>query len=285
MAIYVDEETRLLIQGATTRIARKIIPPLQDFGTNVVAGVSPNRGGETVSGVPIYHTVRDAVSNHHLNSSLVIVPAPYVKDACLESIDVGIESIIAIAEGVPIHDTIILSEYATYNDVTLIGPNTVGVVSPGKSAVSMTSVAEEWYSDGPVGVVARSGTLSIEIASSLTELGVGQSTVLSVGGDPHIGTPPGDTVEEFDSDPDTEAVAYIGEIGGPFESDLADTLGNIDTPVYASIVGRHAPTGKQMGHAGAITENKQDKLTMLADSGAITTNSPFKLPQMIEQNI
>lgn len=284
MAVYVDESTRLLVQGATGATGRTLLPHLLEYGTNVVAGVSPGKGGESVADVPVYGTVEAAVEARDANASFVIVPAPFVKDAVVEAVDAGIETVVVIAEDVPIQDTIAFSSYADANDVTLIGPNTLGVVSPGKSAASLTATGNGWYAPGKVGVVTRSGTLSGEIANGLTDRGIGQSTVFSVGGDPYIGTTPADAFRAFDEDPQTELIAYAGEIGGGFETEAAAICESIDTPVIATVVGRFAPPGKQMGHAGAI-RGDDDKVKTLRNAGADIVNSPFDLPQAVETKL
>lgn len=283
MAIYVDEDTRLLVQGATGATGRKLIPYLLEYGTNVVAGVAPGRSGEAVEGVPVYGTIDAAVAEHNANTSFVTVPARFVKDAVLEAIDSGIDTIVVIAEGVPVKDTLTIAVYAKAHQTTLIGPNTLGIISPGKTAASLTATGNDWYKPGEVGVVTRSGTLSSEVASALTKRGIGQSTVFSVGGDPYVGTTPAEAFEAFDRDTETSVIAYVGEIGGGFERDAAAVCEQIDTPVCASIVGRNAPPGKQMGHAGAIRGDDEDKIETLSRAGAQVVDSPFSLPDAVER--
>lgn len=282
MAIYVDEETRLVVQGATGATGRKLMPYLLEYGTDVVAGVSPGQAGESVEGVPVYGTVDAAVAAEDANASFVTVPARFAKDATLEAIDAGINTIVVIAEDVPVQDTLTMSSYAAAHDATLIGPNTLGIISPGKSAASLTATGNGWYAPGSVGVVTRSGTLSSEVANTLTKRGIGQSTVFSVGGDPYVGTTPAEAFQAFDRDPETEVIAYVGEIGGGFERDAAVVCDRMDTPVCAAVVGRYAPPGKQMGHAGAIRDDDEDKAETLRQAGANVVDSPFTLNDAVE---
>jgi succinyl-CoA synthetase alpha subunit len=282
MAIYVDDDTRLLVQGATGATGRTLIPHLLEYGTDVVAGVAPGRGGASVADVPVYGTVDAAVDHQDANASFVTVPARFVKGATLEAIDAGIDTIVVIAEDVPVRDTLMITAYADAHDVTLIGPNTLGILSPGKTAASLTAMGNGWYTPGDVGVVTRSGTLSSEVANALTQQGIGQSTVFSVGGDPYVGTTPADAFRAFDDDPETAVIAYVGEIGGSFERHAAAACTEIDTPVCATVVGRNAPPGKQMGHAGAIRGDDEDKVETLRAAGARVVDSPFRLPDSIE---
>lgn len=286
MAVYIDDDTRLVVQGATGYAGQELIPELEQFGTDVVAGVSRRRDVTDVAGVPIYRTVSDAVAETGANTSFVLVPAPYAKDACLAAIDAGVEVGVTIAESVPAWDTLAIAEYARRHDATVIGPNTLGVISPGKAATLLSYHSNShWYTGGSVGIVARSGSLSAEVADLVTKEGLGQSTVLSVGGDPYLGTTPAQVFRAFDADRQTEAIAYIGEVGGQFEERAAAVLSEIETPVFATIVGQHAPPGKKMGHAGAIADTDQDKLGALSRAGARVVDSPFDLPDALVDHL
>lgn len=282
MAIYLTDKTRLAVQGATGRTGAILIEQIQEFGTNVVAGIAPGRSGETIAGVPVFETMREAVAEAEIDMSLILVPAEYMKDAALEALDAGVNNLVIAAEGAPIHDSLTVLEYAKRKGARVIGPNTLGLISPGHGAAILDHVKNNWYKPGPVGVVSRSGSLSVEIADRFTAQGLGQSTVMSVGGDPYLGTTPAEAIRDFDADPQTKVIAYVGEIGGPFEAQLAETLPDIDTPVVATVVGRHAPAGKKMGHAGAITRSNSDKLAMLESARASVVSTPFDLPSATE---
>jgi len=286
MTIYIDDDSRLVVQGATGYAGRELIPELEHFGTEVVAGVSRRPDVEEMGGVPIYGTVDGAVAETGANASFVLVPAPYVKDACLAAIDAGVDNVVTIAEGVPVWDTLTVQEYARRHGTTVIGPNTLGVISPGKAATLLSyRINSHWYAEGSVGIVARSGSLSAELADLVTRKGLGQSTVLSVGGDPYLGTVPAEVFRAFDADPQTDVIAYVGEVGSQFEEQAATTLSAIDTPVFAAVVGQHAPPGKKMGHAGAIADTDQDKLAILQDAGATVFDSPFDLPDALADHL
>lgn len=282
MAIYLTDETRLAIQGVTGETGSIIIEQLQAFGTDVVAGVAPGKGGETTAGVPVYDTMQVATAEQEIDMSLVLVPASYMKDAALDAIDAGVEYLVIAAEGAPIHDSLIVLEYAKRKKSQVIGPNTLGLVSPGQGAAMLDYAENDWYEPGPVGIVSRSGSLSVEVAERFTAREMGQSTVVSVGGDPYLGTPPVDAVQALDADPQTEIITYIGEIGSQFEAQVAQLVPNIDTPLVATVVGQNAPTGKKMGHAGAITSGNTNKLAMLESAGATVVSTPFDLPTATE---
>jgi len=287
MSVYVTDDTRVIVQGATGRTGRVLVEQLETFGTSVVAGVAPGHGGETLGDVPVYNTVSAAIK-HSPNTSLVTVPAPYAKAACFEAIEAGIDTIVVVTEEIPVHDTLEIIDYADRRDATVIGPNTVGVISPGNGAVMLCyEEIAKWYVQGEVGVVARSGSLSTEIADRLTRQGIGQSTVLSVGGDPYLPTPPAAVLEAFDADPGTEAAVYVGEIGGQFETDVADVIDQLDIPVFVSVVGQAAPPGKKMGHAGAVAGSTSgaEKLSTLADAGAHVEASPFEIPAAVAESL
>jgi succinyl-CoA synthetase alpha subunit len=256
MAILVNEDTRLLVQGITGREGSFHTGQMAAFGTNVVAGVTPGKGGTELDGIPIFDTVEEAVSATRANVSVIFVPPAGAADAIMEAADSGIALIVSITEGIPIHDTARAYLYATQRGSRLIGPNCPGLVSSGKSKVGI--MPNQLFMSGHVGIISRSGTLTYEMVNELTQRGIGQSTTVGIGGDPLIGTSFTDVVKLFDQDPETEAVVLIGEIGGTDEEDAAAYIGSRDgKPVVAFISGRTAPPGKRMGHAGAIITGGQ----------------------------
>jgi len=251
MSILVDRNTRLIVQGITGREGEYHARLMQDYGTRIVAGVTPGKGGRQVEGIPVFDTVADAVAATDANASVLFVPPRFTRDAILEAVDGGLPLVVAVAEGVPFQDMNFCSAYARFHDSILIGPNTPGVISPGKSKVGF--MADVIYSAGPVGVLSRSATLSYETANNLTRGGIGQSTVVGVGGDPIPGSTFIDLLPQFEADPETKLIVICGEIGGREEEKAAEFIEDYGTkPVVAFIAGEAAPEGKRMGHAGAI---------------------------------
>jgi succinyl-CoA synthetase alpha subunit len=251
MAIIVDTATRLVVQGITGREGSFHTLRNKAYGTNVVAGVTPGKGGDAVDGVPVFDTVRDAVAETQANTTMVFVPARFAADAVYEAVDAGILTIICITEGIPAHDMLRIYNYIRPRGVTMIGPNCPGVLSPGKANVGI--IPAEIFSPGPVGLVSRSGTLTYQIGNELTQLGIGQSTIVGIGGDPVVGSSFIDVLERFESDPETAIVIMVGEIGGTEEEKAAAFIADRMTkPVVGYIAGFTAPPGKTMGHAGAI---------------------------------
>ena len=277
MSILVDSNTRLVVQGITGREGSFQTRRCIEYGTKVVAGVTPGRGGETAEGVPVFNTVREAVDEAGANCSLIFVPAAAAADAILEAAYAGVDVIICITEGIPTQDMLTVRHYLQPQGVRLVGPNCPGVISPGQARVGI--MPGDVFSPGNVGVVSRSGTLVYEAVAQLTELGVGQSTCVGVGGDPIIGTTPVEAIQLFDADPDTSAVVFVGEIGGVAEQEAADYIANHMTkPVIAFVAGSTAPPGRRMGHAGAIiagaSGTAQAKKEALAACGATIVDSP-----------
>ena len=251
MAIIVDRETRLVVQGITGREGSFHATRNLRYGTNVVAGVTPGKGGESVEGIPVFDTVVGAVAETAPNTAMVFVPARFAADAIYEAVDAGIETVICITEGIPAHDMLRVYNYVRPRGVTLIGPNCPGVLSPGKANVGI--IPAEIFSEGHVGLVSRSGTLTYQIGHELTQQGVGQSTIVGIGGDPVVGSSFIDVLTRFNTDPETEIVVMVGEIGGAEEEKAAAFIGaEMTKPVVAYIAGFTAPPGKTMGHAGAI---------------------------------
>jgi len=277
MSILVDSNTRLVVQGITGREGSFQTRRCVEYGTKVVAGVTPGRGGETAEGVPVFNTVHEAVDQTGANCSLIFVPAPAAADAILEAADAGIAVIICITEGIPTQDMLTVRPYLQPQGVRLVGPNCPGVISPGQARVGI--MPGDVFTPGNVGVVSRSGTLVYEAVAQLTELGIGQSTCVGVGGDPIVGTTPVEAIRLFDADSDTSAVVFVGEIGGVFEQETADYIANhMSKPVIAFIAGSTAPPGRRMGHAGAIiagaSGTAQAKKEALAAAGAAIVDSP-----------
>lgn len=251
MSILIDQSTRLIVQGITGREGTYHARLMQDYGTRIVAGVTPGKGGSRVLGIPVFDTVADAAAATDANASVLFVPPRFTKDAILEAVESGLPLVVAVAEGVPFHDMAYCSAFARGRGCTLIGPNTPGVISPGKSKVGF--MADVIYSAGPVGVLSRSATLSYETANNLTRHGIGQSTVVGIGGDPIPGSTFVDLLPGFEADPETKLIVICGEIGGREEEKAADFIDEHGTkPVVAFIAGEAAPEGKRMGHAGAI---------------------------------
>lgn len=251
MAIFVDEKNKVVVQGATGHQGVFHIGEMKNFGTKVVAGVTPGKEGQEVWGVPIFNNVQDAVIKTDANTSLILVPAKFAKDAVFEALSAGIKTLIVITENIPFHDAMEFVHYAKYKDAILIGPNCPGIASPGKTKIGI--LPGSIFMKGNVGVASRSGTLTYEIVNALSEKNMGQSTCVGLGGDPIIGTTFIEALDAFEKDKQTKAVVLVGEIGGTAEEDAAEYITeHISKPVFAFIAGRTAPPGKRMGHAGAI---------------------------------
>jgi succinyl-CoA synthetase alpha subunit len=251
VSILVDEATRVVVQGITGRDGSFHTAQMVAYGTNVVAGVTPGKGGQRVDGVPVFNTVREAVEKEGANTSVVYVPAAFSPDAILEAADAGITVVVCISEGIPTIDMVRVCRYLEGTSTRLVGPNSPGLISPGKTKVGI--MPGHIHAPGPVGVVSRSGTLTYEIVHQLTKAEIGESTCIGIGGDPIIGTDFIDCLELFQADPETKAVVLIGEIGGTAEEEACQFIvEKMTKPVIGFIAGRTAPPGKRMGHAGAI---------------------------------
>lgn len=285
MAILVNEETRVLVQGITGREGSFHAKQMMDYGTKVVAGVTPGRGGTRVlDSVPVFDTVSEAIEQTGANTSIIFVPAPFARDAMLESITSSLKLVVTITEHIPPRDVWKAVELASKKGVRVIGPNCPGVISPAKAKVGI--MPARVFSKGKIGVVSRSGTLTYEIAYRLTTAGFGQSTVIGIGGDPIIGTGFIDVLEMFEKDVETDAVVLIGEIGGDAEERAASYIKTSMTkPVVAYVAGRTAPPGKRMGHAGAIvsgTEGTADaKIRAFDDAGILVASTPREIPALL----
>jgi succinyl-CoA synthetase alpha subunit len=251
MAIIVDRETRLVVQGITGREGSFHTLRNRAYGTNVVAGVTPGKGGQDVEGIPVFDTVDEAVAEAGANTTMVFVPARFAADAIYEAVDAGIGKVICIAEGLPAHDMLRIYNYIRPRGITMLGPNCPGALSPGKANVGI--IPAEVFNEGSIGLVSRSGTLTYQIGHELAQLSLGNSTIVGIGGDPVVGSSFVDVLERFEADPETEVVVMVGEIGGDEEEKAAAFIGeHMSKPVVAYIAGFTAPPGKTMGHAGAI---------------------------------
>ncbi len=270
MSILINEQTNVIIQGITGKQGSYHAARMREYDVNLVAGTAPGRGGREVEGVPVYDTVAEACAAHRVDASLILVPPPGVLNAAAEAIEAGIPLLVVIAEHVPVMDTMRMVAMAREKGVRIVGPNTIGVISPGRTKVGI--MPGYIYSRGPVGIVSRSGTLTHEISSNLTYRGIGQSTCVGIGGDPIVGTNFVDVLELFRNDPETEVVVMIGEIGGGGEEQAAEYLKKgYPKPVLAFIAGQTAPPEKRMGHAGAIVQGTSgtaaSKMKLLTEAG------------------
>jgi succinyl-CoA synthetase alpha subunit len=286
MAILVDDNTRLLVQGITGREGAFHTGRMLESGTNVVAGVTPGKGGQDYEGVPVFDTVEKAVEETGANASVIFVPPPFAADAIFESLDGAMSTVCCITEGIPVHDMMRVTDYLQMKEATLIGPNCPGVLSPGKSNVSI--MPRDIFMTGNVGVVSRSGTLTYQIVNELTQRGIGQSTAVGIGGDPIIGTDFIEILEKFEADPETECVVMIGEIGGNAEQLAAEYVrSQMDTPVVAYIAGFTAPEGKTMGHAGAIVSGGEStaeaKSEALRRAGISAATNPSEVAELVAE--
>jgi succinyl-CoA synthetase alpha subunit len=280
MSILLNKESKVLVQGITGRSGLFHTQQCRDYGTHIVAGVTPGKGGIHIEGIPVFNTVEEAVHYTNANVSMIFVPPPAAADAILESADAGIELAVCITEGIPIRDMVAARRILDGKKMRLVGPNCPGVITPGECKVGI--MPGYIHKKGKIGVVSRSGTLTYEAVKQLTEAGLGQSTCVGIGGDPIIGMRFIDVLELFNSDPETEGVFMIGEIGGGAEEDAAHWIREyMKKPVAAFIAGVTAPPGKRMGHAGAIiTGGKgkaEDKIRTLNDCGVIVAPSPTKM--------
>lgn len=288
MAILIDDNTKLVVQGLTGSEGSFHAGRNKEYGTKLVAGVTPGKGGTDHNGTPIFHTVEDAVKETGANTSMVFVPARFAADAILESYDAGIQTIVAITEHIPAIDMARVVAYLRGGDgnVSLIGPNCPGVISPGKANVGI--IPGEICSPGPVGLVSRSGTLVYQIVHELTQLGIGQSTCVGIGGDPVPGSDFIDVLAKFESDPETELVVLVGEIGGDAEERAAAwAKENMSKPIVAFFAGREAPPGKRMGHAGAIVSGSKGTWQAKADAfeaaGFPVAKNPTQVAEIVSQ--
>jgi succinyl-CoA synthetase alpha subunit len=286
MAIIVDSGTRLVVQGLTGSEGSFHGTRNKRYGTQVVAGVTPGKGGRDVEGIPVFDTVSDAVEETGANTTMIFVPARFAADAIYEAVDAGIATVICIAEGLPAHEMLLIYTYIRPKGITMIGPNCPGALSPGKANVGI--IPAEIFSEGHVGLVSRSGTLTYQIGHELTQLGLGNSTIVGIGGDPVVGSSFIDVLERFEADDETEYVVMVGEIGGDEEEKAARFIEQEMTkPVIAYIAGFTAPPGKTMGHAGAIISGSsgtaQAKKETLEACGVRVGTTPTEVGQLVAE--
>ncbi|MEM6646813.1 MAG: succinate--CoA ligase subunit alpha [Bacteroidota bacterium] len=288
MSVLVDKNTRLVVQGFTGKEGTFHATQMLDYGTNVVAGVTPKKGGQTHLDRPVFNTVAEAVAHEGANVSVIFVPPPFAADAIMEAADAGVEVIICITEGIPVRDMIPAYQYVQKTGARLVGPNCPGVITPGQAKVGIMPAMI--FSEGPIGLVSRSGTLTYEAVDQLTREGLGQTTAIGIGGDPIIGTRFIDALKLFEADGETEAVVMIGEIGGTAEEEAADYIKNHMTkPVFGFIAGATAPPGRRMGHAGAIISGgkgtAEDKFAALEAAGAVVVKNPAFIGSTVKAHL
>jgi succinyl-CoA synthetase alpha subunit len=288
MSILVNKDSKVIVQGITGSAGLFHATQCREYGTQVVGGVTPGKGGTEVDGFPVFDTVEDARRITGANTSLIFVPAAFAMDSMIEAIDAGVELVICITEGVPTLDMVKVKKYMQDKDVGLIGPNCPGVMTPGEAKVGI--MPGYIHTPGRVGIISRSGTLTYEAVWQLSELGIGQSTSVGIGGDPIIGSTFIDILELFNQDDDTDAIILIGEIGGSAEEEAAEYIKkNIEKPVVAFIAGATAPKGKRMGHAGAIISGSSgsamDKVAALESAGVKVCPSPAEMGETLKEAI
>ncbi|MDD2645728.1 MAG: succinate--CoA ligase subunit alpha [Bacteroides sp.] len=289
MSILINKQTRLIVQGITGRDGRFHASRMRSYNPSiVVGGVSPYKGGEVVDGLPVFHSVFNAVKETQANTSIIFVPAPFAKDAIIEAADAGIRLIICITEGIPTLDVIDAYRWVQLKGAQLIGPNCPGLITPNECLAGI--LPGNIFQKGSIGIISRSGTLTYEVVHALTKQGMGQSTVVGVGGDPVVGLYYKELLALFEADEETKAMVLIGEIGGNAEEEAAAFIAqSISKPVVAYIVGRTAPPDKQMGHAGAIISSgegtAQEKIDALKDAGVSVALSPSEIPLLLNQKM
>lgn len=288
MSILVNKDTKLLVQGITGRDGQFHAGRMQDYGTNIVAGTSPGKGGQKVLGIPVFDSVEEAVKKTGANTSIIFVPAAFAADAILEASYAGIDLVIAISEGVPILDMIRVTPILKKNGTKLIGPNCPGLITPDEALIGI--LPGMIFKKGNIGLMSRSGTLTYEVVNMLTMNGLGQSTVVGIGGDPVAGLYYIDLLEMYENDPETDAVVLIGEIGGDAEEQAAEYIAkHMTKPVVSFIAGQTAPPGKRMGHAGAIISSgsgtAEEKIRAFAKADVPVAKEPSEIPQLLKEKL
>lgn len=285
MAIFVNKDTKVLIQGITGNFGAKQTEIMLEYGTKIIAGVTPGKRGQKLLDIPVYDSVQQAMNSHSIDASLIYVPAPFVQDAAFEAIDAGIPFMVILTDWVPLHDELKIKAYAKRNNTRYIGPNCPGIIVPGETSLGMISGSA--VMPGSVGIVSRSGTLVDEVAQQLTEQGIGQSVIIGIGGDPAVGTRMVEVLRLLREDKQTEVVLIVGEIGGVMEEEVAGYIGEekFSKPVAAFIAGRIAPSGKRMGHAGAIIMGERgtagSKISVLNRVGIPVAKTLSEIPSLV----
>ena len=286
MSVLVDKNTRLIVQGITGKEGTFHTLQMIEYGTNVVGGVTPGKGGTMHEGVPVFNTVADAVRETGANASVIYVPPAFAADAIMEAAAAGIPLVVCITEGIPVADMVAVREFLRDKPTRMIGPNCPGIISPGKCKIGI--MPGHIHKEGRIGVVSRSGTLTYEAVGQLSALGLGQSTAIGIGGDPIIGTTHTDALRLFQADDETDAIIMIGEIGGTAEEDAAEfAKANVSKPIVAFIAGQTAPPGRRMGHAGAIISGGKgtaaEKMKALTEAGIRVVESPADIGKAIQE--
>jgi succinyl-CoA synthetase alpha subunit len=286
MSILLNRETRVLVQGITGRAGRSQTRWMLEYGTKVVAGVTPGRGGEAVEGIPVYDTVAEAVREQRAEASVFFVPPPAVRDAAFETMDAGIKLIVVVTEHVPVHDVMEIRSYARDRGVSLLGPTSPGIITPGEAKIGI--MPGNMFRPGRIGIISRSGTLSYEVSVDLAAAGLGQSTVVGIGADTVVFTGMTELLELFEDDLATDQVVIIGEVGGAQEEKAAEFVARcMSKPVVAYIAGRQAPEGKRMGHAGAIIQGglgtPQSKVSALRQAGVPVADYPLEVVELVQK--
>ena len=286
MAIIIDNDTKVVVQGITGSQGRFHTKAMKDYGTNIVAGTTPGKGGSSIEGISVYDSLEEV--DEEINASIIFVPPPFAKDAALEAIDFGLNPVVIITERIPIKDSIEIMRKAEEKNIDVIGPNTPGIISPGKSKMGV--MPSHVFKAGSVGLISRSGTLTYEIANNLSKAGLGQSTTVGLGGDPVVGLSFVDVLKKFANDDQTKVIVLVGEIGGHAEEDAADYIKDgYPKPVVAYIAGRTAPPGKRMGHAGAIISKgvgtAESKIKALNEAKIEVAEFPSDVARMLKDMI
>lgn len=288
MAIFVDKDTNVLVQGITGRLGALQTELMLDYGTKIVAGVTPGKGGETQFDIPVYNSVQEAISKHNIDASVVYVPSPFVQDAAFEAIDAGIKFMVIITDWVPLHSEMKIKVYAKNRGTCYIGPNTPGIMIPSQTSLGMISPSA--VIPGGVAIVSRSGTLTDEVASHLSEQGIGQSVVVGLGGDAVVGLRMDEVLKLLKQDKQTKCVVIVGEIGGTMEEEAAEYIeAQFNKPVVAYVAGRTAPRGKVMGHAGAIITGArgmaESKISVFKSAGIPVAETLWEIPTLVEKMV
>lgn len=289
MSILLNRETKALIQGITGRVGQSQTRWMLEYGTNIVAGVTPGKGGWVVEGIPVYDTVAEAVAEQGAEASVFFVPPQGVKETAIQTIDVGIKLIVVITEHVPVHDVMEIREYATYSDVQIVGPTSPGIITVGEAKLGI--MPGNMFKPGRIGLISRSGTLSYEVSVNLATAGFGQSTAVGIGADPVVFTNVPELLRLFEEDPDTDLVVLVGEVGGMQEEEAAEYIKKSMTkPVVAYIAGLNAPQEKRMGHAGAIIQGDgrgtaQSKVSALQEAGVEVAQFPAEVVRLVQKRL
>lgn len=288
MSVLINKDTRVIVQGITGRDGSFHAAKMKEYGTNVVGGTTPGKGGQQVDGIPVFNTVREAVAATNANTSIIFVPAPFAKDAMMEAADAGIKLVVCITEGVPVVDAVVAHKFIRMKGANLVGPNCPGLISPELSMVGI--MPTNIFKKGHTGIISRSGTLTYEVVQNLTTAGIGQSTAIGVGGDPVVGLYFEDMLQLFQDDPDTDSIVIIGEIGGDAEERAAEYIKqHVTKPVVAFIDGREAPPGKQMGHAGAIITTSSgtaaEKMAAFEAAGVPVAMETCEIPKLLKEKM